>query len=543
MTLHIIAAIVDTRELTLYLKDGSTKKIPQGDPKLAKILEAVTPQLLKNKEAFYDEPTEEPGESDYVEFEGRTNGVVKFFKIAKDKLVDFLSAAEKAETAPPVEPTVIGDMNPTMAAISEIMAHAEPMKEATVGEGHSVMAVVNGSVIPNVDALATQIADSNVNKTIGLENFMRRVASVPRKHSVSDLMKFMERGDLPIANDGSIIIYKVLSRISKSGHDYVDCHTKNVPQSVGSYVCMDESLVDPNRNNECSNGLHVARRGYIKSFNGDVCVLAKVAPEDVIAVPQYDANKMRVKGYHILFELPADAYRALKADNSMTNDPTGKVLLGKAITGDHVGKLEEVRINGHMGNNITFKQLMDEDSAADSLLDNVITSVDATAEALVPAPKPDKVVKAPVVTAKAVIADVVQTKDTLANLPTRVEKAAALYNAWVVSKSDDDMNALIAFKKSCKCSWQTLGLPELFVTSKEVKKAEKPTTQQNNTGKPLSRSEKALAMLKNIKASKGAEKVDKAEELANFKKQCKCSYEALGLQQKDVDLVNRLLKK
>lgn len=543
MTLHIIAAIVDTRELTLYLKDGSTKKIPQGDPKLAKILEAVTPQLLKNKEAFYDEPTEEPGESDYVEFEGRTNGVVKFFKIAKDKLMDFLSAAEKAETAPPVEPTVIGDMNPTMAAISEIMVHAEPMKEATVGEKHSVMAVVNGSVIPNVDALATQIANSNVNKTIGLENFMRRVASVPRKHSVSDLMKFMERGDLPIANDGSIIIYKVLSRIRKSGHDYVDCHTNNVPQSVGSYVCMDESLVDPNRNNECSNGLHVARRGYIKSFSGDVCVLAKVAPEDVIAVPQHDANKMRVKGYHILFELPADAYRALKADNSMTNDPTGKVLLGKAITGDHVGKLEEVRINGHMGNNITFKKLMDEDSAADSLLDNVITSVDATAEALVPVPKPDEVVKAPVVTAKAVIADVVQTKDTLANLPTRVEKAAALYNAWVVSKSDDDMNALIAFKKSCKCSWQTLGLPELFVTSKEVKKVEKPTTQQNNTGKPLSRSEKALAMLKNIKASKGAEKVDKAEELASFKKQCKCSYEALGLQQKDIDLVNRLLKK
>ena len=49
--------------------------------------------------------------------------------------------------------------------------------------------------------------------------------------------------------------------------------------------------------------------------------------------------------------------------------------------------------------------------------------------------------------------------------------------------------------------------------------------------------------MKNIKASKGAEKVDKAEELASFKKQCKCSYEALGLQQKDVDLVNRLLKK
>ena len=113
----------------------------------------------------------------------------------------------------------------------------------------------------------------------------------------------------------------------------------------------------------------------------------------------------------------------------------------------------------------------------------------------------------------------------------------------MVSKTSDDMNALIAFKKSCKCSWQTLGLPELFSASKEVKKAEKPTTQQNNTGKPLSRSEKALAMLKNIKASKGTEKVNKAEELAGFKKQCKCSYEALGLQQKDVDLVNRLLKK
>lgn len=188
---------------------------------------------------------------------------------------------------------------------------------------------------------------------------MARVAAVAskRNHSAQDLMKFLQKGDLPIADDGSIIIYKVLRSKSNGKHTYVDCHTKNVPQRVGSYVHMAESLVDPDRRNECSNGLHVARRGYVGGFSGDVCVIAKVAPEDVIAVPQYDANKMRVCGYHILFELSDDDFKKLKKNQPITDTTEGKLLVGRAIAGDHPPPIENVKITEHHGRGIVITSL------------------------------------------------------------------------------------------------------------------------------------------------------------------------------------------
>lgn len=185
-----------------------------------------------------------------------------------------------------------------------------------------------------------------------MEAFLARAGKVAaeRSHSVEDLLKFMERGDLPIAEDGSILIYKVLK---KRAGKYYDCHTGKVPQHVGAYVYMDASLVDHNRNNECSNGLHVARRGYIKSFSGDVCTLCKVAPEDVIAVPSYDANKMRVCGYHIIFELTPAQYGLVRQNKPMSDDPQGAITLAEAIAGQHTGITHKVKIGAHSGGDVS----------------------------------------------------------------------------------------------------------------------------------------------------------------------------------------------
>lgn len=544
MKLHIIAAIVDTSNLTLYLKDGSTKKIPQGNPLLAKILEAVTPQLLLHKEAFYD--FEEPNtDSDYVEFQGRTNGVVQFFKIAKQKLAAFLAEAEEA---PIVAPVTIGEVSPEAykmkAVVAEIIGASEKMIEQAVEQTHSVVAVVGNSMIPDADALSNQIKDSNANSSTGLENFMKRVAAVASKrmHSVQDLMKFMKRGDLPIADDGSIIIYKILTKKKNGKHTYVDCHTKLVPQSVGSYVHMDELLVDHNRNNECSNGLHVARRGYLNNFNGDVCVLAKVAPEDVIAVPSYDANKMRVCGYHILFEIPNDSFVKLKANKAMTDDDMGKVLLGKAISGDHVGIIDEVLITQQNGKGVVLKEVMDEAEAAESITANIVTSVDATAEAISLDDDNSKTTpKAPVVMPTNVVQDVMETKDTIANLPTRLETAQQLYKDYKEAANEGKEQAfkkLEEFKKKCKCSWDTLGLPNFDAKTTSKEKATKVTKEKA----PVSRQEKVTKMMKNIMKATDSKKKTLALELQTYKRACKVSYESLGLNAEDIALINKLTK-
>ena len=397
-TVRIVAAIVDTARLTLYKPDGTTIILPQGDTRIRAIVDSATPQIIANGFADVDITVE----NDYQRFEKESNGGVKFFKIAKEKLKGFFG--KKTPTTPvdnsepvdqnvsamavgkvPAAPTPVMDKTTaTLSAVDQIMQHAVPVtseafnensvhiqrniveedgntpsdrRDSDIESSHTIVAVSNGQIIPGMERIKTQFTRAaKLGSTKGVEKFLQRLGAVinERSHSVEDLLKFMERGDLPIADDGSILIFKVLN---KRGTEYRDVHSGNVTQWVGSYVHMDHSLVDHNRNNECSNGLHVARRGYVKSFGGDVCTLCKVNPEDVIAVPDYDANKMRVCGYHIIAELTKEQYDVIKKNQPISDAPGGAELLANALAGNHIGITSMVKITAHKGAKLETKKV------------------------------------------------------------------------------------------------------------------------------------------------------------------------------------------
>ena len=459
-TIRIRGAIVDTQNLKLYKEDGSTILIPQGDPRVATILAVATPMLVK--QGYADVDISVVQQNNYTEFEKESNGVVRFFRIAKKKLKEMFTNH--------VEPTVVGDVSEKidmMATVNEIIAHATSVtnpnfhengldNQAPIAddEGHTpskhtnknaedtIVAIVGNKVIPGVEKIRNQFSNAcKMGSTIGVENFLKRLGAVieSRSHSVEDLLMFLERADLPIADDGSILIYKVLRR--KDGK-YVDCHTGNVPQWVGAYVHMDPSLVDHVRNNECSNGLHVARRGYIHSFSGDVCVLAKLAPEDVITVPTYDANKMRVCGYHIIDELTPEQYSCLKANQAITSVASGSTLLAKAIKGEHIGKTHAVKVTAQRGGGVQVTELQK-------------TTVTKPLKKVIPVqalPNQDSGLTAPAVNPLDVVA-AVQTM-------TRKEHAQKLANNYKADPSQANYDALVAYKKVTKVSWDKLGIDE-----------------------------------------------------------------------------------
>lgn len=574
---RIIAAVVDTRNLTLYKTNGETIIIPQGDLRLRPIVESATPQLIR--QGWADVIIDNVGDNSYAKFEQGGSGAVKFFRIAKDKLKglftevkasapvmdltpvpvmsigvvpvprtsaspqedgemdDMLNGGPAIASATPAQNHIatagiydvseadevaaaieqadqanqVPKVEQTMSAIDEIMKHAIPVqseefhevnvavqgrivessgetiqKHTKDDESHTIIAVVDGNkIVPGMEKIKTQFGRAaKMGSTVGVEAFLRRLASVieQRQHSVEDLLKFLERADLPIADDGTILIYKVLSRKAKDGQEsgqknfYVDCHSKKVEQFVGAYVCMDIALVDHNRRNECSNGLHVARRGYIRSFSGDVCVLAKLAPEDVIAVPEYDANKMRVCGYHIIAELNAEQYSAVKDNQPITSTEAGKQLLAKVMAGDHIHKTHEVRITQQMGGGVVVKRLERVKSRevlakrliAEVVVENPPTEVEALAnpeaEALDQPIDPKDVIRA---VEKAVL--------------SRVDQAQAIYQAWLdAPKIDKDVRyaAVLAFKKAAKVSWERLGLPDL---TQQAKPATKAKAKKGNT--------------------------------------------------------------
>lgn len=513
MKTKIVAAIVDTRQLTLYREDGTTILIQQGDERLRPILEAVTPQIIK--QGWAEIELEQGGSTGqaFRDFE-KQSGLVRFFKVAKTKIAHLFASEPVAKGAvgkvpaqpvpqpASVEATAItappAVTDKVQAAVAEILANAQPVtdpgftmdgvhepgrievngttdkqRDEIDDSTHTIVAQVGDKIIPGMERIENQFARaSKLGSPKGAELFLQRLASVinQRSHSVTDLLKFMERGDMPIADDGSIVIYKVLQR---RGDHYVDCHSHTVPQKVGSYVCMDISLVDRNRNAECSNGLHVARRGYIREFSGDVCTIAKLAPEDVVTVPTYDANKMRVMGYHILHEMTEAQHKLVRDNMPISNDDAGAKVLANILVGNHIDRIEEVRIIRHgqvqVTSLLTGKQVsaeINDEKPESPELDQMRAEEPAVA---VPEPqdlktetldiedKQRKLRKSSSTGAKPVDPKAVAKK--VVKL-THKEEAQKLFKAYQKKPSKKTAQALLDYKKSVKKGWAVLGLSD-----------------------------------------------------------------------------------
>lgn len=312
----VTSALTSPAGVTLYCENGEIVFLSSKDYRTAEIVRDVYSRLSANEPVTLN--TEDYNATQAIET--KTGGVVKFLK---KKWRDFMA--------------LFGN---------EVPDNVNPDADTTV-------AVVNGKEIPGVEKLDRYLNDAAWRNAKGFQRFMERVSAVidRRGHTVNELLAFLERGDLPIADDGSIVAYKMLYR--KQDSEYmIDPHTRRVEQRLGSFVMMDESLVDPNRRLQCSTGLHVARRAYIANFHGDTICLIKVAPEDVIAVPLNEPDKMRVKGYHIVGVLPEEGAALVRSNKPMTLHRESAQMLADVIAGRHVGIIEYVNIKGELGTNI-----------------------------------------------------------------------------------------------------------------------------------------------------------------------------------------------
>lgn len=330
--IEVVGAIASKTGATLFLKNGGELHLRSDSCNTADLLKEIAPVLAKRKIAEIDLDRYSATST----IERKSNGLIRFFRRQVEKIGQVFSGTN-----------LIID------------------SQGSLRPDETLVAVVDGTEIPGVEALENYITDAAYGESYpGFEKFMQRLAAVisKRRHTADELLNFMHRGDLPIADDGSIVAYKILKQsVLQSqypGFTWVDKHSGNVPQRVGTLVTMREDLVDPSRRTECSTGLHIARRAYLRGFFSgvDAITIVKVAPEDVIAVPNGEPDKMRAASYHICAELPQECYSHLLSDKPMTEHEEAALLLGKVLRGDHVGILETVKIGGAYGGNITIER-------------------------------------------------------------------------------------------------------------------------------------------------------------------------------------------
>jgi hypothetical protein len=173
-----------------------------------------------------------------------------------------------------------------------------------------------------------------------LVKFLDNLMENPSKRAVDELYRWVDRQDCPITEDGCFLGYKYLNKagIHEVGRPigepenteiYVDVHSKTIRQWIGKVVTMERNQVDDNWGVLCSEGLHVGSSQY--SYSGDVRVMVKVNPRDVVSVPTEDAEKLRTCAYEIirvyekdyntpLVNAQGDQYQPPRQDEDLDDD-------------------------------------------------------------------------------------------------------------------------------------------------------------------------------------------------------------------------------
>ena len=163
-----------------------------------------------------------------------------------------------------------------------------------------------------------------------LVNFLGNLYSNPSSTAVNELFGFIDASNLPITEDGHFIAYKIV------GEDYKDIYSKTMDNSVGKVVSMPRNMVDDNRDNTCSHGLHFCSKYYLPHYGSssrrsDRCLLVKINPADVVSIPSdYNTAKGRTWKYEVVGEVEQNWRQDLKDE-----DYTDRAVVGADGTSNY----------------------------------------------------------------------------------------------------------------------------------------------------------------------------------------------------------------
>ncbi len=129
--------------------------------------------------------------------------------------------------------------------------------------------------------------------------FLENILQNPSNRAVQELYSFLENKNLPITEDGCFLSYKAVNQ------NYTDKWTGTISNSVGETVEMPRRKVNDNCSVGCSDGLHVGAIEYVEGYrsesDGDIIVIVKVNPQDVVSVPlDSQCQKVRCCRYEVV---------------------------------------------------------------------------------------------------------------------------------------------------------------------------------------------------------------------------------------------------
>lgn len=191
--------------------------------------------------------------------------------------------------------------------------------------------VVPADITKRIDAMLTK-----GESPAPLLRFFDRLQQNPSWRSVTQLFPFLNRENIPIEADGTFLAYKGVNA------DLTDKHTGKVDNSPGVTNELPRNQISDDPNETCHFGFHVGALGYASGsyFGADRTVVCRVAPEDVVCVPNdHSAQKMRVCKYEVIgfyggVPLPSTSVKAADVIDDEFDDSDDEPASASRYNGD-----------------------------------------------------------------------------------------------------------------------------------------------------------------------------------------------------------------
>lgn len=132
------------------------------------------------------------------------------------------------------------------------------------------------------------VVEDNINR---IKPFLINMFKNPFIDAPQEIYDYCKAMDFEITDDGCFLAYKNVR--SDLGSIYDNGATKH---KIGEYT--EVKMYDTDRTNTCSKGLHFCSKSYLNHYAGDVTIIVKINPMDVVSIPvDYNFAKGRCRKY------------------------------------------------------------------------------------------------------------------------------------------------------------------------------------------------------------------------------------------------------
>ena len=135
------------------------------------------------------------------------------------------------------------------------------------------------------------VIDSEISR---IKPFLENMFENPFIDAVQEIYDYCKAMDFEITDDGCFLAYKNVR--SDLGSIFDNGATKH---KIGEYT--EVKMYDTERTNTCSKGLHFCSKSYLQHYVGEVTIIVKINPKDVVSIPvDYNFAKGRCRKYLVV---------------------------------------------------------------------------------------------------------------------------------------------------------------------------------------------------------------------------------------------------